>query len=842
MANETSQPKLETASNLNGKQPSIKPAAASAETPRRRGRAGRNLLLAGGAAVGAIGYGAWQAGRTRFTSKTSGNLALEGLKAKVEVIRDKWGVPHIYAENMEDLLFSQGFIHAQDRFWQMEFNRRMAAGRLSEILGEPALLADKTFRRLALRQAAQQDYEAMAGEERALLRSYSEGINAFLRQKKLPLEFSILRYKPEDWHPLDSLLWSKVMAIGQSGNFEAELLRAQLVQKVGPEIAARLEPLETLDLPQIVPVGADYSGIDFEAIMVEFGRLHEFNGLAGAGNGSNNWVVDGSKSVTGKPLLANDPHISNTTPAVWYEVHLHAPDFEVAGVSLPGVPFVIIGHNRHIAWGVTNTMADYQDGFIEKVDPANPKRYEYKGEWREFESWHEEIKVKGGKPTVQKEYFRSVHGPIMSEFNPNLAPAENGSSLEKAVAVCWTLYETSRATRAILQVNRAKNWEEFREALREWDIPSLSFVYGDVDGNIGFQYTGRIPVRGKGKGMLPSPGHSGEYDWQGYIPFEELPSLYNPPSHLIYTANNQMTDNAYPYHLGSEYVGGWRAKRIRTLLNAKEKLSLEDFRRIQTDFYCEPGHIFARLMLDIEPADDWQRRALSFFRTWDGQLSPNSVAGALYKLTIYKLLRQIFVPLLGEPLADKYMGVGDALSPLNVFSGLPGPMVIRLIEKNDTWLLPEGQTWVQALQAALEEAIAELRQQIGDDMSGWEWGKLHMMKYNHPLGAVKPLDRVFNRGPQPIGGDTDTVWQTGYSAKDADFTANGPTASFRGLFDLGDLDRSLIGIMGGQSGSPFSPHYFDQAEQWIEGELHPMIFSRAELATYIQGTLTLTPA
>jgi penicillin amidase len=804
--------------------------------PRRRGRAGRNLILAGGA-LGAIGYGAWQAGRTRFNSKISGALQLEGLKAQVEVVRDKWGVPHIYAANMEDLLFAQGFVQAQDRFWQMEFQRRLADGRLAEVLGEPALPADKVMRRFDLRRAAQRDYDAMSGEERGFLMRYSDGINAFIKQKKWPIEIAILRYKPEEWQPLDSLMWSKVMAIGQSSNFEAELLRARLVQKVGPEKAARLEPLETVDLPMIIPVGADYSGIDFDAMLNEFSALHELSGLTGAGNGSNNWVVDGTKSVTGQPLLANDPHISTTLPGVWYEMHLHAQDFNVAGVSIPGVPFIVIGHNRHIAWGVTNTMGDFQDGFIEKVDPTNPRRYEHKGEWHEFESRTEEIKVKG-KPALHKEYFRSLHGPLMSEFHPDLPEGEN----EKPVAVCWTLYEISPSFRAIIKLNRAHNWEEFREALRDWDIPSLSFVYADTAGNIGYQYTGRIPIRGKGKGLLPSPGHTGEYDWVGYIPFDELPSLYNPDSHMIFTANNQIADNNYPYHLGSEYVGGWRAKRIRTLLQAKEKLSLEDFRRIQSDFYSEPGHVFAHLILNIEPTDDLQRRALSYFRTWDGQLSPESVAGALYKVTIYKLLRQLFIPLLGEPLADRYMGVGEGLAPLNIFSGLPGPMVIRLIEKNDTWLLPEDQTWQKAMQSALTETIAELRKRLGDDMSGWEWGKLHTMKYNHPLGAVKPLDRVFNRGPQPIGGDTDTVWQTGYAAKDGDFTANGPTASFRGLFDLGDLDRSLIGITGGQSGSPFSPHYFDQAEQWIAGELHPMIFNRAELASNAEGTLTLNPA
>ncbi len=820
-----------TNTKLNGKKPK--------QPPKRRGRAGRTILLAGGA-LGAIGYGAWQAGRTRFSSKISGKLALPGLKAEVEVIRDKWGVPHLYASSMQDLMFAQGFVQAQDRFWQMEFQRRLAAGRLSEVVGEATLPYDKTFRRLNLKACAEQDYNAMSGEERGLLLHFCEGVNAFLAQKKLPIEFSILRYKPEEWQPLDCLIWSKVMAIAQSLNFDTELIRAMLVQKVGAETAARLEPLEIEDLPMIVPMGVDYSGVDFDTILAEFERLHEIGGFAGAGAGSNAWAVDGSKSVTGKPLLAHDPHISTTMPGVWYEMHLNAPDFEVAGVSIPGIPLIIIGHNRHIAWGIPNTMSDFQDGFIEKVDPTNPKRYEYRGEWREFESWHEEIKIKS-KPSFHKEFFRSVHGPIMSDFNPNIAENEAGTP-EKPVAVCWTLYQTSRAFRATFRLNKAHSWQDFREALRDWDIPSLSFTYADTEGNIGYQFTGRIPIRGKGKGMLPSPGHTGEYDWVGYIPFDELPSLFNPETHYVCAANNRLTDNTYPYHLGSEYVGGWRAKRIITLLTAKEKLSMEDFRQIQSDVYSEPGHIFARLMLQIEPENEKERQALSYFRTWDGHLTTTSVAGSLYKMSIYKLLRLLFVPMLGEPLANKYLGVGDDdLAPLNMFSGLPGPMIIRLIEGNYHSFLPEGQTWEKFLRQALAEAMAELSQRLGEDMGNWEWGKLHTMKYNHPLGAVKPLDRIFNRGPQPVGGDTDTVFQTGYAGKNGDFTANGATASVRFLADMDNLDNSLIGITGGQSGSPFSPHYFDQAENWANGELHPMLSKRAELAANSEGTLILTP-
>jgi len=815
--------------------------------PKKRGRAPRNLLLAS-TAIGAVGYGAWQAGRTRFNSKITGKLDLKGLQKPVEVIRDKWGIPHLYAESLSDLAFAQGFVQAQDRLWQMEFQRRLASGRLAEVLGEPVIFIDKQMRRLQLRRAAHNDYAHLdpQSEEKMVLDRLAEGINAFINTKKLPLEFSILRYKPETWSAIDSLTWAKMMAVAQSTNLDTELVRAQVVQAVGAERAAQLEPTRTLTgRPLIVPPGADYSGINLEKISEDFSKLKIALGALTGGN-SNNWVISGKKTESGKPYLCNDPHMSVLMPGTWYEMHLHAPDLEVIGVSIPGVPLIIIGHNQHIAWGVTNTMADFQDSFIEKVDPANPRRYEHKGEWKDFEFSREEIKIKG-KPSIFEEYARSVHGPVLNSFKVggnNEAADASSPNIEAPLSVSWSIYEPATGVKSILGLSRARNWEEFRTALSFWDMPSLSFVYADVTGNIGYQFTGNIPIRGKGLGLVPSPGHTGEYDWQGYIPFEELPRSYNPEQGYIITTNQKVVDNDYPYWLGSDYLGENRAERLRQLITSKEKLSLDDMARFQIDQLSLPGMRLARRLVQIDTAglNDLQRRALGYLAIWDGNLNAQSIAGCLYEVTLQKLSRLVFEPILGKA-TEGYLGNTDnPLAPINSLQCIAFSFLIDQIEANDQSLLPPGKSWDSLLTEALTKAISWLQGKLGNEINGWEWGKLHQLTYSHPLGAVKPLDRIFNRGPYPVGGDWDTVWQMGYSSANDNFAFNGASSAIRLIADLSDWEKTRFGTTSGQGGSPFSPHYADFIDDWLTGQHHPHYFKRASILEHAEGKLTLNPA
>ncbi len=808
-----------------------------------RGQAGRNLLLAGGA-LGVLGYSAWRAGRTRFNSKIEGTLRLEGLRAVVEVIRDKWGVPHLYAESLEDLFFAQGFVQAQDRFWQMELQRRTAAGRLAEIFGEPALVADRFLRRFELYREGERGYQwLMKHEDTMPLDRFAAGVNAFIALKKLPLEFSLLRYKPESWTPVDSVAWSNVVTFGQSNNFVTELARAEVLRAVGPEMAAKLELWPQPGHPLTIPPDANYGGANFASILEEYSKLTDLVGLTKAGGGSNSWVVDGTKSVTGLPLFANDPHLAMQLPGVFYAMHLYAPDFEVIGATIPGLPGVVLGHNREIAWGVTNTMADIQDAYIEQIDPLNPRRYQYKGEWLEFETRFEEIKVKGG-PTVRQEQFRSVHGPIVSEFAAGGTVAADGGSVQGApVSLCWTLYQANYSLQGLLDLNRAQNWEEYRAALKNRPYPSLNFTYADVKGNIGYQYAGLIPIRAKGLGLLPNPGHTGEYDWQGFIPFEELPHLYNPATHYLFTANNKVVDDAYPQYLGGDYLHGARAERIRQLLTAKEKLTVADFNAMFIDVLSLTGLRLVPHLTRLNATDSLERRVLAMLATWDGQLGAESVGACLYEVILGKLLRLILEPQLGSVATNHYLGVSEGgISALTALSSKAGPHLIGFLERDDPSVLPTGLSWEAALQKALSSAVSWLRSKFGDELKGWEWGKLHQMEFNHVLGAKQPLDRIFNRGPHPIGGDADTIFQTAYAFKEGQFTANGGTPGWRMIADLSNWENSLMTVTGGQSGSPFSPHYADLIEPWLEGELHPMLFSRETLARYTAGTLKLEPS
>jgi penicillin G amidase len=808
-------------------------------------RARRSLLIAGaGGAMSMVGVGLWQAGRARFLPKTRGVLTLPGLNRPVEVVRDKWAVPHIFAENYADLFFAQGFIQAQDRFWQMEFSRRLSAGRLAEVLGVGALPTDRYMRRLELYRTAEKSWLHIKENDDPLpLQRYAEGVNAWLALKKYPVEIALLRYQPEPWLPADSIGWLNVLTLAQSGNYLTELARAEVVRAAGTELAAKLEPSLPAAHPIIIPTGADYAGTDFSLLLNEYARVGELVGLLRAGGASNAWVVDGSRSTTGKPLLANDPHIGPQMPGTFYTMHLCAGDYDAAGATLPGVPGVLLGRNRYCAWGVTNALADTQDAFIEKLDPDNPRRYEYKGEWFDFETHWEEIKVKG-QPTVRQEQFRSVHGPVVNEFAVGGTVAANGGSVQSyPVALAWSLYHKPYSTVGTLKAGSAKNWDEFRAALRHNPFPALSFVYADIYGNIGYQQTGHIPVRRNGQGLLPNPGHTGEYDWTGFLDFDDLPHAYNPPQGYIVTANNKVTDDSYPHFLSLEYLSGARAARIRQLLTAQEKFSPAEFNTMQRDRLTLNGLRFARLINALDLSDPLLKRAQTLLATWDGQLTPESTAGALYHVGINRFVRRALEPQIGLKATDLLMGVldGSATSQVTALVGQIGPHLMSYAERGDSSILPSGATFAGLLEEALDYAVGWLTGKFGDDMRAWQWGKLHRLTWAHVLGAVQPLDVLFNRGPIEFGGDGDTIFQGAYAPRRDIFTANAGTPAWRLVADLSRLDNDFASVTGGQSGSPFSPHYADLVDGWLSADLQPLLISRDALTEQTAATLRLEP-
>ncbi len=786
----------------------------------------------------------------RSLPQVNGTLNVAELRAPVEILRDEWGVPHIYAQNEDDLFFAQGYVHAQDRLWQMEMNRRTGYGRLSEVFGEIAFDTDRLLRTLGLGRAAINDLASLDADSLHVMEMYAGGVNAFLtearRGKRLPPEFTLLRLTPARWQPLDSVAWAKVMAWSLSANWDTELLRAAFAGKLGAEQAAQLEAEGVPEQPTIIPPAGD-RGVDNPAVfrdvvgtMREQLRAAESLPLIRMGGASNNWVVDGTKTLTGKPLLANDPHLQAQVPGTWYENHLVAPNYEVSGVSFPGVPWVVIGHNREIAWGLTNAFPDVQDLYIEKPNPDNPHQFEFRGEWETATVMREEIRVKGRRAPHIEEIVITRHGPIVNR----VIPVSDGTP---PLALRWTGYEPSKISRAINLINRARNWNEFSGAVRDWTAPSQNMVYADRAGNIGYYQPGLIPIRAKGMGLTPAPGWTGEYEWTGWIPHEELPHAFNPPEHLIASANNQVVGNNYPYFLTLDYSNGYRAARITALLCEKEKLSPDDFARIQRDFYCAPAKKFVAHLRDLKPRDPFERRALDELRSWDYNLTADSVAGGVYKTIEYFALRRVFGDKLGEGLVDYYIGVGvhPLLAPISLYYDRSLVRLEQILQdEHSPWykdvVTGQARTREDVLVLALGDAVAALRKQYGDDAGKWTWGNLHRLEFKHTLGGVKPLNLLFNRPSLSMGGDGSTVWQVAYvpqfPIKQLHFVP-----SWRQIIDLADWDNSRAINLPGQSGHPASKHYDDMIGPWSRDEYHRLWWSRSQVEQHAEKRLVLEP-
>ncbi len=797
-----------------------------------------------------IGAGLGLLGRRRL-SQTGGRLSIAGLAAPVEIIRDGWGVPHLYAQNKHDLLFAQGFVHAQDRLWQMDFNRRLVSGRLAEVLGAVALPVDRWMRTIGMRRAAEQDVAALTPGTRADLEAYAAGVNAHIGRGPLPVEYALLRYRPEPWGPADTLSWAKMMSWSLSVNWETEILRAQLIARLGRDLAAELE-VPYLDRWPLILTGDDGPGTDGDGegagALDRAEAARPFTGpRANAGLGSNNWVVSGAHTASGKPLLANDMHLLLSAPAIWYENHLDDGECNIAGVTFPGMPGVIAGHNSYVAWGFTNGFPDVQDLFIEHLQRLADGRvqYEFRGEWLDAQVLREEIRVKGA-PSVVEEVVVTGHGPIIN----SLAAAE--LSGEQPLALRWTSLDPDPIMEGLRSINCAHSCLEMHEALRFWTAPGQNVVYADVEGNIGFTHAGKIPIRAKGDGQVPVPGWTGEYEWTGYVPYDELPHLYNPPEGYIVTANNRVAQEGFPYFLGREYCQGDRAERITELLRARlaQKIDVAYVQRMQLDQVSTAARFVAGCLAALpahgpgETAGDDDPElaaAIELMRAWDGQLAPDSPAAAVYEVFMRCMLTTMLSPRLGD-LTVRYMGKGP--TPVLAEASLYGE---RAFEWVQGVLAAPAAPWFDgvaerddAMRAALRQAVKYLHGALGPRRDEWAWGDLHKLTFGHILGSVGALAGYFNRGPYPIGGDGSTVWASGSSYHDL----NSPQVigpPFRFVADLSDLNHSLGVLSPGQSGNPASPHYADQVEAWFTGEYHPLLCERGAVEQAGRATLWLEP-
>ena len=783
----------------------------------------------------------------RPVPQKSGTLHIQGLHEPVEIITDTYGVPPIYAQTEDDLFFAQGYIHAQERLWQMELNRRLCSGRLSEIVGDALLETDRFCRRLGMHRSAAKDVTRLSAATMRILDAYARGVNIFIayNEGKLPVEFTLLNFQPDPWKPVDTIQWAKMMGWTLGGNWETEITRARLVAKLGVERASQLETGYDPSHPLIIPPGVEYQGINL-GLREQYEQIQELSGFSIFG-GSNNWVVDGTMTATGAPILCNDPHLGQAAPSIWYECHLVAGDLNVTGVSFPGTPGVIIGHNQHIAWGVTNAVSDVQDLYIEKFNPENADQYEYQGKWEEAEIIREEIQVKGLEQPVVEKVRVTRHGPVLTSFQHSSDEKEDASA-EVPLALHWTGLEHCNIVSAVANLNRATDWEEFRTALRDWDLPPQNFVYADQQGNIGYIMAGAIPIRNKGQALLPSPGWTGDYEWTGYIPFDELPQTYNPEQHFIATANNRVVDDNYPYYITHEWSNGYRAQRIRDLLTGKEKLTLADMAQIQGDQYSVPATEFVPYLLKLQGETPLEKTALQILQAWDYMLTPTSIAAAIY-IKFFNKLEHIFLnTILGddEALKTSYMGVAsNILTASNGYASRNKPLLIRLLkEHDDSWFEKSAITngpksWDSAIKVAFKAALDELRERLGSNILSWHYGTIHKMTYKHPLGNVKVLEPFFNRGPYPVGGDSDTVNMGAMLPNNPEVVITVP--SFRQIVDLADLSRSLAIHAPGQSGLPASKHYDDLIQRWMKLEHHPMLFTRQAIEGNAEGTLQMLP-
>lgn len=734
--------------------------------------------------------------------KHAGKISLPGLKGEVKIITDFWGVPHIYAENEEDLFFTCGFIHASERMWQMDLIRRTGFGRLAELFGQTVLERDKYARVMGLKEAAKRDLQNLSPQMKDVLYAYSRGINSWLntRKGKWPPEFFVMRYRPEPWTPLDTIIIKQVMAMLLCTDYPSELVRANLMSRLGADKA--LEILEKdVEIPSFVTVTSTLSGF----MDVAFPQQ------------SNGWVIAGERTESGKPLLANDPHLEINLPPIWYEMHLICPTLNAIGVTIPGVPWIIIGHNDFIAWGVTNSTVDTQDLYIERFNRSGDMYWD-KGEWKSLMKTEELIRVKGNEEPERMDVLWTSRGPILS---PQIITSQNPISLK------WTIFEGERTFDAYHLLNKSKNWGDFSAALSLFSSPSQNFLYADKNGHIGYYLSGKIPIRSKETALFPYPSWQDGGDWQGYLDEEENPNIFDPEEGMIITANNRIVPEDFPYYLGVDWDAPFRAERIKELLIQRDKHSVKTLQTIQNDVFSKKGELILPLLRQMEGAEGTLKEALDILNNWDLYMDSGREP-ALYFTFMNILHEEVFQDELKEDFQSfeflfrrKEAGILRILSdPYSYW-----------FDDNET---DETESREDILKRSLQRAFRRLDWLYGSP-NNWDWSEMNAVHFQHVLGRQFLL-RFFNRGSFALGGAPFTVKVNYHTPQKTSWSA-----SYRQIIDLSDWDRSVCVISSGQSGHFMSRFYDNQIETWLSGESHPMIFSQENVERNEFRTRLFTP-
>jgi penicillin amidase len=796
------------------------------------------------------GFVLWlRAGEKAALPQLDGDVHLAGLSAPVSVIRDAHGVPHIQAATQSDMLVAQGYVTAQDRLWQMDAYRRNADGNLAEIMGTSLVRHDETQRVLQFRNTAQRIYANLPAEDRARLDDYARGVNLFIAQSEdasdLPVEFKLLGYRPEPWTGVDSISVGMMMVQMLDTHWPTKLARARIAAKLNdPKLIADLYPVGswrdrpptgiTLDLSQPHAEPAAPSEEDDEedepssasavpahgslsAAPVGTNALLNMLGLPtceGCAAGSNNWVVSGSHTASGKPLLSNDMHLSLRVPNIWYMADISAPGFHAAGVTLPGLPFVVAGHNEHVAWGFTALQADVQDLYEEKLDGSgnylDDNDSGTSGTWKPLKVDHEVIHVRGSHD-VSLDVSFTERGPLL---NPLLTKDSTPLSLR------WTLYDNALNKIPLYEINTASNWSEFSSAIANWNWPTQNIVYADDQGHIAYHAIGRIPIRPGGLKSVPVA--DGTHEWQGYIPYDSLPNAVDPPSGFLATANSRVTTESAPYPLTLEWTDPYRAERIYKLLDGRSGLTPKDMLAVQTDVYSEMDQEFGqRLAYAIdhtEGVDARLRQAADLMRSWDGQLATDSSAASLVTQTRRVLWPLILQPKLGQLAAD-YRWEESTFAEEEI-----------VMHAKAEWLPPSYENWDALLTDAVRKSMGEGK--APSDVSHWAYGSWHVVDLEHPLAEFLPLiGRAAGTGAHPQSGDTTTIKQVGREF--------GPSQRF--TMDWSNVDGSTENIVLGESGDPYSPYFRDQWNDWYGGTTFALPFTSTAVAAQGRHALHLLP-
>jgi penicillin amidase len=734
----------------------------------------------------------------------NGARVLTGIQAEITLLTDSWGVPHIYAQNEPDLFFACGYVQARDRLFQMDLMRRTAWGRLSEIFGEETLEKDKVMRTLGLGEAAAKDMGLLDPSVRELLLHFCRGVNAWMQSRRLnwPPEFLALRYQPEPWRPEDMLIIKSLMALGQCLDYPSEIVRMNLFKKLGEERA--LEILEE-GLQGRPPM-------EFEASLLPWLDHFLFQG-------GGTWAISGNKTKSGRPLLANDSHLAIHFPSLWYEMHLNCPGLHVAGATIPGFPFILVGHNESLAWGMTNSAVDVQDLFIEEMDREGGRYKDAEG-WKIVEKKRVLIKVRGRRQPIPWIVEWTDRGPLIS---PLIINSETPLSLR------WVLHDGDRSFEAFIRMNKARNREEFRTALTLVGAPSQNYVFADRNGNIGNYLSGKIPVRTAQSGLFPYPGWLSDGGWKGDLSEEDKFTIYNPAGGVVVSANNRPAPGDYPHYLGLDFDGSVRAGRIRELLIQTETHTVESFQMIQNDVFSKRAEVLIPLLMEREGSDPDTEAALKMIRKWDLQMGEGS-APALYGAFSSFLYREIFLDELGT----------DFLSFDFLFQRKNAGHMRILMDPDSPWFdntaTPQPESRSDILLSALRKGYGWLSARYGADPEAWNWPEIHSLLLQHPLGA-RPLLGFLNRGPYPVKGGALTILSS-YSYQDL---TTSHSAGCRQIIDLSDWKKCVSVLPSGQSGNFLSPNYDDQISLWLDGKYHPMLFYSEDVETHSVGKLSLRP-